>query len=154
MPARAAGRAGEHYIDRDSLTPDIEVGPRTVLLWRAWDRETFWPLPLTPKAAASSEEEGVRRDQLLDGAGKPHDQPARDPPERRVVSFEYPGSGLTQLRVEADADRAGGGPCAMKWDLDPVRAARSVFRERSGCGFLGKRRCVGRATGPGPACRR
>ena len=98
---------GEHYsIDRDSLAPDIEVGAADRALLslaaRAWDRGDVLAASVDAKAAASSEEEVSAPVIRLGLTGlEAATAFARGIRERRVVSFEYPGSGgLTQRAVE------------------------------------------------------
>lgn len=90
---------GEHYsIDRDSLAPDIEVGATDRALLslaaRAWDRGDVLAASIDAKAAASSEEEVSAPVIRLGLTGlEAATAFARGIRERRVVSFEYPGSG-------------------------------------------------------------
>ncbi len=138
---------GEHYsIDRDSLAPDIEVGATDRALLslaaRAWDRGDVLAASIDAKAAASSEEEVSAPVIRLGLTGlEAATAFARGIRERRVVSFEYPGSGgLTQRAVEPWALPCRGGRLYLwGWDLD--RCAQRTFRVsrvRSGVEFLGE----------------
>ena len=133
---------GEHYsIDRDSLAPDIEVGAMDRALLslaaRAWDRGDVLAASIDAKAAASSEEEVSAPVIRLGLTGlEAATAFARGIRERRVVSFEYPGSGgLTQRAVTVQ----GRALYLWGWDLD--RCAQRTFRVsrvRSGVEFLGE----------------
>ena len=138
---------GEHYsIDRDSLAPDIEVGATDRALLslaaRAWDRGDVLAASIDAKAAASSEEEVSAPVIRLGLTGlEAATAFARGIRERRVVSFEYPGSGgLTQRAVEPWALTVQGWALYLwGWDLD--RCAQRTFRVsrvRSGVEFLGE----------------
>lgn len=138
---------GEHYsIDRDSLAPDIEVGATDRALLslaaRAWDRGDVLAASIDAKAAASSEEEVSAPVIRLGLTGlEAATAFARGIRERRVVSFEYPGSGgLTQRAVEPWALTVQGRALYLwGWDLD--RCAPRTFRVsrvRSGVEFLGE----------------
>ena len=138
---------GEHYsIDRDSLAPDIEVGATDRALLslaaRAWDRGDVLAASVDAKAAASSEEEVSAPVIRLGLTGlEAATAFARGIRERRVVSFEYPGSGdLTQRAVEPWALTVQGRALYLwGWDLD--RCAQRTFRVsrvRSGVDFLGE----------------
>ena len=138
---------GEHYsIDRDSLAPDIEVGATDRALLslaaRAWDRGDVLAASIDAKAAASSEEEVSAPVIRLGLTGlEAATAFARGIRERRVVSFEYPGSGgLTQRAVEPWALTVQGRALYLwGWDLD--RCAQRTFRVsrvRSGVEFLGE----------------
>jgi len=138
---------GEHYsIDRDSLAPDIEVGAADRALLslaaRAWDRGDILAASVDAKAAASSEEEVSAPVIRLGLTGlEAATAFARGIRERRVVSFEYPGSGgLTQRAVEPWALTVQGRALYLwGWDLD--RCAQRTFRVsrvRSSVEFLGE----------------
>ena len=138
---------GEHYsIDRDSLAPDIKVGATDRALLslaaRAWDRGDVLAASIDAKAAASSEEEVSAPVIRLGLTGlEAATAFARGIRERRVVSFEYPGSGcLTQRAVEPWALTVQGRALYLwGWDLD--RCAQRTFRVsrvRSGVEFLGE----------------
>ena len=138
---------GEHYsIDRDSFAPDIEVGAADRALLslaaRAWDRGDVLAASIDAKAAASSEEEVSAPVIRLGLTGlEAATAFARGIRERRVVSFEYPGSGdLTQRAVEPWALTVQGRALYLwGWDLD--RCAQRTFRVsrvRSGVDFLGE----------------
>ena len=138
---------GEHYsIDRDSLAPDIEVGAADRALLslaaRAWDRGDVLAASVDAKAAASSEEEVSAPVIRLGLTGlEAATAFARGIRERRVVSFEYPGSGgLTQRAVEPWALTVQGRALYLwGWDLD--RCAQRTFRVsrvRSSVEFLGE----------------
>ena len=138
---------GEHYsIDRDSFAPDIEVGATDRALLslaaHAWDRGDVLADSVDAKAAASSEEEVSAPVIRLGLTGlEAATAFARGIRERRVVSFEYPGSGgLTQRAVEPWALTVQGWALYLwGWDLD--RCAQRTFRVsrvRSGVEFLGE----------------
>ena len=138
---------GEHYsIDRDSFAPDIEVGATDRALLslaaHAWDRGDVLADSVDAKAAASSEEEVSAPVIRLGLTGlEAATAFARGIRERRVVSFEYPGSGdLTQRAVEPWALTVQGRALYLwGWDLD--RCAQRTFRVsrvRSGVEFLGE----------------
>ncbi len=138
---------GEHYsIDRDSLAPDIEVGATDRALLslaaRAWDRGDVLAASIDAKAAASSEEEVSAPVIRLGLTGlEAATAFARGIRERRVVSFEYPGSGgLTQRAVEPWALTVQGWALYLwGWDLDRcVQRTFRVSRVRSGVEFLGE----------------
>ena len=138
---------GEHYsIDRDSFAPDIEVGATDRALLslaaHAWDRGDVLADSVDAKAAASSEEEVSAPVIRLGLTGlEAATAFARGIRERRVVSFEYPGSGdLTQRAVEPWALTVQGRALYLwGWDLD--RCAQRTFRVsrvRSSVEFLGE----------------
>ena len=127
------GRGERYSIARDSFAPDIEVtSVDRVLLSlaaRAWDREDIVADSIDAKAAAASDEDisapairlGLRG---LEAATSF----ARAIRERRVVTFEYPGSGdLTERAVEPWALSVQGRALYLwGWDLD--RDAERTFR--------------------------
>ena len=127
------GRGERYSIARDSFAPDIEVtSVDRVLLSlaaRAWDRADIVADSIDAKAAAASDEDisapairlGLRG---LEAATSF----ARAIRERRVVSFEYPGSGdLTERAVEPWALSVQGRALYLwGWDLD--RDAERTFR--------------------------
>ena len=109
---------------------------------RAWDRGDVLAASIDAKAAASSEEEVSAPVIRLGLTGlEAATAFARGIRERRVVSFEYPGSGgLTQRAVEPWALTVQGRALYLwGWDLD--RCAQRTFRVsrvRSGVEFLGE----------------
>ena len=142
----SVGRGERYSIARDSFAPDIEVtSVDRVLLSlaaRAWDREDVLADSIDAKAAAASDDDvsapvirlGLRG---LDAATSF----ARAIRERRVVSFEYPGSGdLTERAVEPWVLSVQGRALYLwGWDLD--RAAQRTFRVSRVCSrveFLGE----------------
>ena len=139
---------GEHYsIDRDSLAPDIEVGAADRALLslaaRAWDRGDVLAASVDAKAAASSEEEVSAPVIRLGLTGlEAATAFARGIRERRVVSFEYPGSGgLTQRAVEPWALTVQGRSrpqvrprVSRRWCLRSCGCARAARRVRCSSG--------------------
>ena len=142
----SVGRSERYAIDRDSFAPDIEVtSVDRVLLSlaaRAWDRNDVLADSIDAKAAAASEEDISAPVIRLGLSGlEAATSFARAIRERRVVSFEYPGSGgLTQRAVEPWALTVQGRALYLwGWDLD--RCAQRTFRVsrvRSGVEFLGE----------------
>ena len=138
---------GEHYsIDRDSLAPDIEVGATDRALLslaaRAWDRGDVLAASIDAKAAASSEEEVSAPVIRLGLTGlEAATAFARGIRERRVVSFEYPGSGGLTQRGGVPWARTVPGRALSLWGWDLDRCAQRTFRVsrvRSGVEFLGE----------------
>lgn len=142
----SVGRSERYAIDRDSFAPDIEVtSVDRVLLSlaaRAWDRNDVLADSIDAKAAAASEEDISAPVIRLGLSGlEAATSFARAIRERRVVSFEYPGSGeLTVRAVEPWALTVQGRALYLwGWDLD--REAERTFRVsrvRSQVEFLGE----------------
>ena len=125
------GRGERYSIARDSFAPDIEVtSVDRVLLSlaaRAWDREDIVADSIDAKAAAASDEDVSAPAIRLGLRGlEAATSFARAIRERRVVTFEYPGSGdLTERAVEPWALSVQGRALYLwGWDLD--RSARSA----------------------------
>ena len=140
------GRGERYSIARDSFAPDIEVtSVDRVLLSlaaRAWDREDIVADSIDAKAAAASDEDVSAPAIRLGLRGlEAATSFARAIRERRVVTFEYPGSGdLTERAVEPWALSVQGRALYLwGWDLD--RGAERTFRVsrvRSAVEFLGE----------------
>jgi len=138
---------GEHYsIDRDSFAPDIEVGATDRALLslaaHAWDRGDVLADSVDAKAAASSEEEVSAPVIRLGLTGlEAATAFARGIRERRVVSFEYPGSGELTLRAVEPWALTVQGRALYLWGWDLDREAERTFRVsrvRSQVEFLGE----------------
>ena len=127
------GRGERYSIARDSFAPDIEVtSVDRVLLSlaaRAWDREDIVADSIDAKAAAASDEDVSAPAIRLGLRGlEAATSFARAIRERRVVTFEYPGSGdLTERAVEPWALSVQGRALYLwGWDLD--RGAERALR--------------------------
>ena len=139
--------AGERYsIAWDSFAPGIEVTSADRALMslaaRAWDSTEFFADAIDAKAAAASSDDisapTIHLGLTGVGAATVLSQAIR---ERRVVSFEYPGSrGLTERSVEPWALSVQGRALYLwGWDLD--RGGERTFRVsriRSQISFLGE----------------
>ena len=139
--------SGERYsIAWDSFAPGIEVTSTDRALMslaaRAWDSSEFFADAIDAKAAAASSDDvsapTIRLGLTGLGAATVLSQAIR---ERRVVSFEYPGSReLTERSVEPWALSVQGRALYLwGWDLD--RGSERTFRVsriRSQISFIGE----------------
>ncbi len=149
------GRGSTYSTTGILCSPDIEVGAadRVLLALRRARviAGTFKAASVDAKAAASSEEGGVRTRVIrprLDG-WKPRLRCARDP--RAALVSRHPGSGLTQRAVEPGADLA---VALHLWGGIWIGAAQRTFRVSRGCAGVWsswESADVGRALRSGPA---
>lgn len=141
------GRGERYSIDRDSFAPDIEVTSTDRLLLslaaRAWDREDVLADSIDAKAAAASDDDVCAPVIRLGLTGlEAATSLSRAIRERRVVSFEYPGSGGLTLRAVEPWALSVQGRALYLWGWDLDRGAERTFRVsrvRSEVEFLGER---------------
>ena len=131
------GRGERYCIDRDSFAPDIEVTSTDRLLLslaaRAWDREDVLADSIDAKAAAASDDDVCAPVIRLGLTGlEAATSLSRAIRERRVVSFEYPGSGGLTLRAVEPWALSVQGRALYLWGWDLDRGAERTFRALGG----------------------